>query len=173
MSGDKLPIWIVVAMAENNVIGRDGDMPWKLSTDLQHFKSVTMGKPMIMGRKTFEAIGKPLPGRTSIVVTRDKSWQSPGVVPAQSLDQALSLAAEIAKASEANAICIVGGGQIYAQAMDHADRLHVTRVHAAPEGDTVFPDIDERQWEEVSSREVPAGEKDSAATTFVEFRRRD
>jgi len=167
-----LPVWIVVATAENNVIGANGDMPWRLSTDLKRFKAVTLGKPMIMGRKTFESIGKPLPGRTSIVVTRDTQWQSPGVVVAQSTEQALQVAEQIAIADKVDAICVVGGGQIYAQTIDIADVLHITRVQAQPEGDTVFPNIDPNIWEEVSREDFPAGEQDTSPTTYLVYQKR-
>ncbi|MFD0917627.1 dihydrofolate reductase [Pseudahrensia aquimaris] len=163
---------IVVAAAENGVIGADGDMPWRLSTDLQRFKKLTLGKPMIMGRKTFDSIGKALPGRTSIVVTRDSEWQAEGVVAVGSLDKAFDLALEIANADGVDELCVVGGGQIYAQAMDRADVLHVTTVHASPQGDTVFPAIDLAVWQAVHEEPVPAGEKDSATTTYRVYRRK-
>ena len=167
-----VPIWIVVATAENGVIGMDGDMPWRLSKDLKRFKALTLGKPMIMGRKTFESIGKPLPGRTSIVVTRDVKWQSPGVVSVQSTEQAISVAEQIALADGAEAICVVGGGQIYAQTLALADVLHVTQVAAQPEGDTHFPDIDLAVWQEVSQEDIPVGERDSAATRYSVYHKR-
>lgn len=167
-----VPVWIVVAAAENGVIGMDGDMPWRLSTDLQRFKALTLGKPMIMGRKTFESIGKPLPGRTSIVVTRDVEWQSPGVVAVQSTEKALEVAQQIALADGVEAICIVGGGQIYAQTMELADALHVTHVDAQPEGDTHFPEIDETVWDQVSEQEIPVGERDTAATRYCVYHKR-
>lgn len=162
---------IVVAAAENQVIGHDGDMPWRLSTDLRRFKALTMGKPMIMGRKTFEAIGKPLPGRTSIVVTRDQQWQALGAVPVSSLDAALEIAREIAQASGEDEICIVGGGEIYRQAMQVADIIHLTRVHAMPDGDTRFPVIDEAEWSETHREEVPLGENDTYVTTYLIYER--
>ena len=163
-------ILIVVAVAENGVIGADGDMPWRLSSDLKRFKEITLGKPMIMGRKTFDSIGKALPGRTTIVITRDATWQSEGVVLVSSLEKALELAAQCPGGDEA--ISIVGGGQIYALAMEHADELHVTHVDAAPEGDTVFPEIDPKIWNVDSSLDVPAGEKDSASTRYVVYSRK-
>lgn len=166
-------IVMVVAVARNNVIGSSGDMPWRLSTDLKRFKALTLGKPMIMGRKTFESIGKPLPGRTSIVVTRDKQWQSEGVVPVQSLESALDLAREIAATNAVQEICVVGGGEIYRQALEQADILHVTRVHAEPQGDTVFPDIDEAIWVETFREDIHKGEKDTAETTYLIFKRRN
>ena len=167
-----VPVWIVVAAAENGVIGMDGDMPWHLSTDLKRFKALTLGKPMIMGRKTFESIGKPLPGRTSIVVTRDAEWQSPGAVSVSSTEQALLVAQQIAHAEKAEAVCVVGGGQIYAQTIKLADVLHVTRVAAHPDGDTHFPDIDVDVWKEISSEDIPAGERDTAATCYLIYQKR-
>lgn len=168
-----ISIIMVVAAAQNDVIGFEGDMPWQLSTDLKRFKAITLGKPMIMGRKTFEAIGKPLPGRTSIVITRNRDWQSEGVVPAQSLDQAVALATEIAQATEVEEICIVGGGEIFRQGMELAETLHYTRVHAEPEGDTVFPKVDPALWQEISREDVPVGEKDTAATTYIVYKKRN
>ena len=164
---------LIVAVAENGVIGADGDMPWKLSTDLKRFKSLTMGKPMVMGRKTFESIGKPLPGRTMIVVTRDRQWQSPGVVVVNSVSDAIAVAEKIASAEGQNEICVIGGGEIYRQTMPTADVLHYTIVHAAPVGDTKFPDIDRDQWKEEMREEIPYGERDSAATTYVVYSRID
>ncbi|WP_295813386.1 dihydrofolate reductase [uncultured Nitratireductor sp.] len=162
-------IELVVAMAENGVIGHEGGLPWRLSTDLKRFKAVTMGKPVIMGRKTWESIGKPLPGRRNIVVTRQTDYAAEGAECASSLDVALALAT----AGEAGAdICVIGGGQIYREAMHKADRLHVTHVHAEIDGDTMFPPIDPEIWEAVSREDVPAGQKDVYATTYVVYERR-
>ncbi|WP_025030328.1 dihydrofolate reductase [Nitratireductor aquibiodomus] len=164
-----MSVELVVAMAQNGVIGRDGDLPWRLSTDLKRFKAITMGKPVIMGRKTWESIGKPLPGRRNIVVTRQADYTAEGAECVSSLDVALALAA----GGEAGAdVCVIGGGQVYAEAIDKADRLHVTHVDAQIEGDTVFPEIDPEIWEEVSREEVPAGEKDVYATSYVVYQRR-
>lgn len=165
-------ISLVVAVAENGIIGSLGDMPWQLSTDLKRFKEVTLGKPMIMGRKTFEAIGRPLPGRTSIIVTRDKTWQSEGVVPVQNIESAILLATEVAQSSGQTEICVVGGGEIYKQTIGQADILHFTRVHASPEGDTKFPDISLQDWDEIDTKHVEAGERDSVATTYYHYRRK-
>lgn len=162
---------LVVAVSRNGVIGSDGDMPWRLSTDLKRFKALTLGKPMIMGRKTFDSIGKALPGRTSIIVTRDRNWQAEGVVPVHSLDDAFALAEQIAMAQNIDEICVVGGGEIYAQSMPRADVLHVTEVHAEPKGDTIFPEIDNAIWSITCEEDVPAGEKDSAATTYRVYER--
>ena len=163
-------ISLVVAMANNNVIGRDGDMPWRLSTDLKRFKALTLGKPMIMGRKTFDSIGKALPGRTNIVVTRNQDWQAEGTVPVQTLEMALELAAQCPGGDEE--ISIVGGGEIYRQAIQNADILHVTHVDAAPDGDTHFPAIDLDEWRETHSEDIPKGEKDTAETRYAIYRRR-
>lgn len=164
-----MSVELVVAMAQNGVIGRDGDLPWRLSTDLKRFKAITMGKPVIMGRKTWESIGKPLPGRRNIVVTRQADYMVEGAECVSSLDVALALAAGGAAGAD---VCVIGGGQIYAEAIDKADRLHVTHVDAQIDGDTVFPEIASENWEEVSREEVPAGEKDVYATSYVVYQRR-
>ena len=166
-----IPLIIVVAAAENNVIGADGDMPWCLSSDLKLFKSITMGKPMLMGRKTFEAIGKPLPGRVSIVVTRDKSWQADGAVVVNDVEQAVELARELAKAQGSKEIAVVGGGEIYRMFFDRVSTLHVTRVHARPDGDTKFPEISENEWSVQHEEELPKSDGDTAATTYRIYRR--
>ncbi|AYD01445.1 dihydrofolate reductase [Neorhizobium sp. NCHU2750] len=169
-----VPLAIFVAVARNGVIGRDGDMPWKLSTDLKRFKSMTLGKPMIVGRKTLDSFGgKPLPGRPHVVVTRDASRQIDGVQLAGSLQEAIDKARAIAAESGAEEIGILGGGEIYRQAIDLADRLYVTHVEAEiADGDTVFPAIDPGQFERLSEEPVPAGEKDSYATRFTVYRRK-
>ena len=172
MIGMRIKIAIIVAAADNNVIGNEGGMPWRLSTDLKRFKALTLGKSIIMGRKTFEAIGKALPGRTSIVVTRDKQWQAPGVVAARSLESALEIAREVALASNVDEICIVGGGEIYRQSIGLADIIHLTRVHASPGGDTQFPLVDAEFWSEIRRQSVPAGEKDTAETTYLVYEKR-
>ncbi|WP_186386208.1 dihydrofolate reductase [Stappia sp. TSB10P1A] len=164
-------IVLVAAVGENDVIGADGDMPWKLSTDLKHFKRLTLGHPMVMGRKTFESIGRPLPGRRTIVVTRDAGWAHEGTTRAGSLDEAFALAADAAAEAGVSAIMVVGGGTIYAAALPLADRLEITRVHAAPEGDTLFPKIDPQEWREVTRETPPRGEKDTADVTFLTYRR--
>lgn len=166
-------IAIHVAIAENGVIGRDGGLPWRLSTDLKRFKADTMGKPVIMGRKTYEGIGKPLPGRLNVVVTRDRGWRAEGVEVAHSLDDAIRLAEVRARCmAGVDEACIIGGGQIYGQALPLADRLHVTHVLAAVEGDAHFPPIDPAVWRLVRSQDVPSGEKDSHATRHSIYERR-
>jgi dihydrofolate reductase len=164
---------IYVAITENGVIGRDGGLPWRLSTDLKRFKADTMGKPIIMGRKTFEGIGRPLPGRLNIAVTRDKAWRAEGVEVAHSLEAAIQLATVRGRCMVGvDEVCVIGGGEIYAQALPLADRLHVTHVLATVDGDAHFPPIDPNSWRVVSSQEVPAGEKDSHATRYSVYERR-
>ena len=171
MSGptSKPTLTLVVAVAQNNVIGREGGLPWHLSGDLKRFKADTIGKPVIMGRKTFLSIGKPLPGRDNIVVTRDEDFKAEGVIVAASLDAALALAAQAAAERGANDIAVIGGGEIYNQLFERADRLILTHVFASPDGDTLFPAVDPATWEEVESEDFPAGEKDSHATRRVVY----
>ncbi len=141
-------ISLIVAMAENGVIGRDGGMPWHLSEDLRYFKKMTLGKPVIMGRKTFASIGKALPGRPNIVITRDETFTADGVHVATSVNHALELARALCLAEKE--VMVIGGGQIYAEALGHADQIYMTRIHQAVDGDTVFPPLQEDQWREVS-----------------------
>lgn len=165
-------IVVVAAVAQNGVIGRDGAMPWRLATDLRRFKADTIGKPVVMGRKTFEAIGKPLAGRHNIVVTRDRTWKTAGVETAGSLEQGLVLAGIRARCSADRTICVIGGAQIYAQTLPRADRLHITHVLADLAGDARFPPIDPDIWRAVSHEDVPAGQDDTYATRFVVYERR-
>ena len=170
-------IALIGAVARNGVIGRDGAMPWHLSTDLKRFKALTLGHPVIMGRKTFDSVGKPLPGRLNIVVTRDRDWRADGALAVGSLGAALDLATAHLESFEPppddpdaeppNMIFVAGGGEIYAQALGLADMLHVTHVEAEIEGDTVFPEIDGAVWTVMHEEAVPAGEKDSHATRYV------
>lgn len=163
---------IVVAMAENGVIGRDGDMPWHLSTDLKYFKALTLGRPMVMGRKTFESIGKPLPGRETFVVSRDSTFAPEGVTVLSDLDAALQAAAATAEAKGVPSFVVAGGGALYAATIERADRLFVTRVAASPEGDTRFPAIDPTLWELTASEPMRRGERDSADAAFETWVRR-
>jgi dihydrofolate reductase len=165
-------IVFVVAVAENGVIGHKGAMPWRLKSDLQHFKRLTLGKPVLMGRKTFISIGRPLPGRTNIVVTRDAAFQAPGVVVAPSLEAALDVARGDALRRFATEIAVIGGADIFAQLMDRAARLEITEVHAAPEGDTSLPPVDPAIWLETARTHQPAGPDDSADVSYVTYRRR-
>ena len=161
-------IELIVAVARNGVIGRDGAMPWRLPTDLKHFKRQTMGMPIVMGRKTFESIGRALPGRRSIVVTRDPNYRAEGCEVAGGIDEALALASE----GSPERVCVIGGAEIYRQTMDRADRLIVTEVDAEPDGDTVLPPIDGETWREVA-RETPERDpRDSDPVAFVTYERR-
>lgn len=170
-----MDIVIHAAVADNNVIGREGGLPWRLSTDMKRFKAGTMGKPVVMGRKTWESFPKrPLPGRLNIVVTRDRAFRAEGAEAVGSLDDAFALARLRGRCmAGTDEICVIGGGQIYEQAMPLADRLAITHVHATPDGDTCFPAIDPAVWQAVSSEEVPAGERDSHATRFTLYEKRN
>lgn len=168
-----MDVAIFVAIAENGVIGRDNGLPWKLSSDLRRFKADTMGKPIIMGRKTYESIGKPLPGRLNIVVSRDPAYRVDGAETVQSVEDAITLATAKGRCTPGvSEICVIGGGEIYRQALPLADRLHVTHVLASPDGDTRFPTIDPALWLAVRSEDLPAGEKDSHATRYTVYERR-
>ena len=135
---------LIVAVSKNGVIGLDNKLPWNLPDDLQYFKSVTMGKPLVMGRKTYDSIGRPLPGRTNIVITRDASWCAPGVEVATSLDDALSLARKACTDSGVDEVMVIGGEQIYRMTIAVADRLYVTEVDTEIAGDAFFPTIDNK-----------------------------
>lgn len=165
-------IVLVVAVAKNGVIGRDGDLPWRLPSDLKRFKQLTLGRPVLMGRKTWTSIGRPLPGRPNIVITRDATFSAPGADVVPSLDEGLAVAGRAAETLGVDEICVIGGGQIYAQVFDRADVLHVTHVEADVEGDTRFPEIDPAVFEKVIEEPIPQGEKDSHAMRFVTWRRK-
>ncbi|MFK8034039.1 MAG: dihydrofolate reductase [Hyphomicrobiales bacterium] len=158
-------IALVVGAAENNIIGNKGDMPWKVSADLKNFKAVTSGKPIIMGRKTFDSIGRPLPNRRNIVVTRNAQWSATGVETAANLSAAIELAE-----SEPE-IMIIGGGEMYAQALPLADRIYFTRIHANPDGDTWFPALTEDTWQKTRAEKLPRGPNDTADATFYVYER--
>ena len=147
---------VIVAAAENGVIGRNNALPWHLPEDLQHFKRLTMGKPILMGRKTFESIGRPLPGRTNIVISRQPGYQPDGVKTVDSLSAALELAESIALIDGTDELMVIGGAQIYEEALPLAGRLYLTRVHAEIEGDAVLPEIDWQGWREVARERHPA-----------------
>lgn len=161
---------LIAAVADNNAIGINNKMPWYLPGDLRYFKAVTMGKPIIMGRKTFDSLGKPLPGRTNIVITRDKGWYHEGVKVVHSLDEAIALA-EALILTEAPAlingneeIMVIGGEQIYRQAIAHANRLYLTKVYQSFDGDAFFPKIDLQQWQEISREDIQS--KDDQPLTY-------
>ncbi len=169
-------ISIISAVAENGVIGANNGMPWSVSTDLKFFRKTTTGKPVIMGRRTFESIysrlGKPLPNRKNIVITRDPNYANEGVAVVNSLGDALTLANDIAENDGVEEIMIVGGGQIYKEAMPKASTLYITRIHAQPEGDTKFPDIRKGEWELAECTSFEHGEKDSAGSSLEIYRRK-
>lgn len=168
MGVSKPTISMIAAVAKNSVIGADNDMPWRLSTDLKRFKAVTMGKPIIMGRRTFESVGKALPGRLNVVVSRSEGLDFDGAEVVVSLDNAITRAAE----TGADEIMITGGGQIYSLMMEKADRLYITEVDAEPEGDTFFPDISLEDWMIVHEEQVLKGERDSADTVYRIYERK-
>lgn len=155
-------VWVsvIVAAAENGVIGRGNALPWHLPEDLRYFRRVTMGKPLVMGRRTFESIGRPLPGRTNIVISRNPQFRAEGTRVVASLDDALQLARDIALADGVDELLVIGGAEIYAQAIPRADRLYLTLVHAAVEGDALLPPIDWREWRE-TGRERHRGSGDN------------
>ena len=142
-----IKVSLVVAMARNGVIGRDNQLPWHLPGDLKYFKSVTMGKPIVMGRKTYDSIGRPLPGRTNIVITRS-DWGVEGVEVVNSVNAAIALAKDVAKRDGVDEVMVMGGGEIYRQTLPLADRLYITEVDAEVEGDAYFPEFDVSQWRE-------------------------
>jgi dihydrofolate reductase len=167
-----IEIVLVAAVADNGVIGADSAIPWRQKSDMQRLKAITMNKPVVMGRKTFASVKRPLPGRTNIVVTRDPTFDSPGIVVATSFEAALALANADASQRGATEIAVLGGAEVYAHFLRLADRLEITEVHASPKGDTHFPAIDSVIWEEVARVRHDAGPDDSAAFSYVTYRRR-
>jgi dihydrofolate reductase len=167
----RLPLLIVAAVARNGVIGADNRLLWRLPGDLKRFKALTLGKPLVMGRRTFESIGRPLPGRETIVVTHHPHFSAEGVLVAHGLEAALALAEARAAAMAANAVVVVGGGQLYKQTIGRADRLAITEVALTPEGDAVFPRIDPLAWREVRREPGVRGPKDDADFCFVDYER--
>jgi dihydrofolate reductase len=158
-------IALVVAVAENGVIGREGTLPWHLPDDLRFFKSVTMGKPVLMGRRTFESIGRPLPGRRNLMLTRSTAAAPPGIEVAPTLDAALALVGDVPE------VCVIGGASVYAATLPRADRLYLTRVHARIAGDTLFPDWTPAQWREVDRSEHPMDARHAYAMSFLTLER--
>lgn len=157
-------ITIVIARAENGVIGRDGGLPWRLPADLKRFKAITLGKPVLMGRRTWDSLGRALPGRRNLVLTRDPAWAAAGAERVDSLDTALGLV-------DAPELMVIGGAQLCAIALPRADRFELTQIHAAPEGDTFMPEPDPRDWEE-TWREAHASENCHPGFVFVSLKRR-
>ena len=166
------PLVIVAAVARNGVIGQDNRLIWRLKSDMRHFRALTLGKPVIMGRKTFDSIGKPLPGRANIVLTRTRGLQIEGVKVAYNLDQALSLAGVAAQTLGAGEAIVAGGAELYAETMPLAVRMEITEVDLEPKGDAHFPDIDAGQWREAGRVAHAAGPEDEAAFSFVSYIRR-
>jgi dihydrofolate reductase len=166
-----MDIVLVAAIAENGVIGRGNALPWRLKSDMQHFRALTMGKPVVMGRKTFLSIGKPLAGRTTIVVSRDHAFTAPGVVVAASIDTALAVARGDALRRNVDAIIVAGGAEIYAQVLSQASQLAITHVHKAVDGDARFPKIDSALWREAARSEHPPAAEDEAPFAFVTYAR--
>ena len=158
-------ISIIVAVAENGVIGRRNQLPWHLSTDLKRFKSLTMGHHLVMGRKTWDSVGRPLPGRVNVVITRDENFRAEGAVVVHSLEDALRISASDPE------VFIAGGAEIFRAALPIAHRMHLTRVHAEVEGDVYFPDVDWTQWREVDREMHAADEKNDFACTFFTYDR--
>jgi dihydrofolate reductase len=167
-----MKIVLVAAIGENSVIGRDGQMPWRLKSDLRHFRALTLDKPIVMGRKTFESIGKALDRRTNIVITRNPDFHAEGVETAPSLKAAIELARKDAERRGVGEIMVIGGGGIFAEAMPLADRLEITHVHASPEGDVYFPPIDPKQWQAEKREEHAAGAGDDAGFACATYLRR-
>ena len=160
-----MKVSIIVAAAANNIIGADGGLPWRLSEDLRRFKEVTMGKPMIMGRLTFESIGKALPGRRSIVITGQADYQAAGVDVVTTPEAALKLA------GDADEVMIIGGGRVYEQFLPMTDRIYLTRVHTEVDGDTLFPQIDEDEWRIASSQPLPPNDERPFSISFQTLER--
>ena len=171
MSRQPVELILIAAVAENGVIGQGGTLPWRLKSDMAHFRAVTMGKPVVMGRKTYQSIGKPLPGRTNIVVTRDRTFTAPGIVVTNDVEAALAAARDDAKQRGVDEIMVIGGTDIFVQTMPLADKLEITHVHARPEGDVFFPPIDARLWRENARSRHAAGPNDETDFSYVTYTR--
>jgi dihydrofolate reductase len=166
MSASQPLVSLIVAMAQNGVIGRDNSLPWRLPEDLKRFRAFTLGKPILMGRKTFESIGRPLPGRTNLVLTRDRGWFAAGVIVAHSVEEAL------AQAGASQELVAIGGAEIYRLVLPFARRIYLTHVHADVPGDIYFPDFDPTQWADVECSTHPADDEHAYPVTFVTLERR-
>ena len=162
---------LIVAVAVNGVIGRDNDLPWKLSGDLRRFKEITIGKPIVMGRKTFESIGRPLPGRANIVMTRDLGYPAHGITLVSDFTNAVAAGKIAATEAAVDEIMVIGGASIYAEALLFADRLYVTEVHCEIEGDATFPHIDPAEWFEISRNHCAAESNETCDYSFVIYDR--
>lgn len=159
-------IAIVVIVTENGVIGRDKGMPWHLPDDLKRFKQVTMGKPVIMGRKTFESIGKPLPGRLNIIITRNSGYAVPGCTTVASFDEALKAAGDVPE------VCVIGGGEIFLQALPRVEVVYLTQIHASIDGDTYFPSLPPSKWREIFREEHGVDERHRHSFAFLTLERK-
>ncbi len=161
---------MIVAQGENRVIGVDGELPWHLSADLKYFKATTMGKPIIMGRKTFESIGRPLPGRPNIIITRNENFTAENIDVCQDITSAVALGKKYADELGLDEVMIIGGAQIYNAALNDATRLYITEVALSPKGDAYFPELPAEQWKEVKSTSFEA-DGESPAYRFVTYER--
>jgi dihydrofolate reductase len=166
-----IPVALVAAVAANGIIGAAGGLPWRIRADLKRFRAITMGNPIVMGRKTFESLPRRLDGRDNIVVTRKAGLIPPGVFVASGIDDALALAADRALQAAAPEICVIGGGEIYAATLPRASRLYITHVRASPAGDAVFPRISPDEWQEIARGDLPFSESDTASAFFVVYQR--
>jgi dihydrofolate reductase len=164
-------IALVVAMGENRAIGRGGDLPWHLRSDMRYFRKITMGKPIVMGRRTFKSLPRVLDGRLNIVLTRDKGFVAPDAVMAHSLEEGLEAARHSARKSGAGEIMVIGGEDVFRAVLPQASRIYLTAVHAAPDADTWFPELERKEWREVFREEHEPGEKDDHAFSFVVLER--
>jgi dihydrofolate reductase len=160
-------ISLVVAAATNNAIGKDGKLPWHLPNDMKHFKNITWGMPIVMGRKTFESLGKALPGRKNIVITRQSGWKAEGVIAVKNIEDALF----VVKESDAKEAMVIGGGEIYKTIFPKARRIYMTRVHAEPEADTFFPSLKHEEWHLMSQQDHEADEKNAYNYSFQTWER--
>jgi dihydrofolate reductase len=167
-----MKIVLVAAIGRNNVIGRNGQLPWRLKSDLKHFRALTTNRPVVMGRKTFESLGKPLPDRTNIVLTRNLGLIVPGGALANSIDAAMGFARQDAVRRGVDEIMIIGGGDVFERMLPKADRLEITHVNASPEGDAFFPRLEPSDWREVKRVSFPAGPDDDASFDVATYVRR-
>ncbi len=171
MTDTSIEIALVVAAAENDVIGREGGLPWHVSSDLKFFRKITLGKPIVMGRKTFDSIGKPLDGRPNIVISRDPQFAPDGVYVFASIDDGLAVARTLAADLGQDEVAIIGGAQIYTATLPQADRVYLTRIHASPDGDAQFPALDSAVWRERSSDRHEAGPRDDHGYSIMVYER--
>ena len=167
-----IPIAMIAGVARNGVIGADGTIPWKIPSDMAYFKRMTMGKPIVMGRKQYESVGRPLPGRTNIVVTRQPGYVREGIEVFATLEAGLDRGRQVAARDGAPEVMVIGGGEIYAQALDRAARLYISHIALDPAGDVVFPAIDPEIWRVVDEPEAVPSDKDTAAFRIRVYERR-